>query len=83
MKRIVKWLVKKYALDAIKDAVAAKSDTVAAWSARVAGWLAKARLAVAYLERLAGRLQDGALTDDEADASIEEAEVLVGQVLQG
>ena len=80
MKTIVMWFVKKYALGAVQDAVSSKSDKVSAWSAKVGQWLAKARLVVAYLERLAERLKDGALTDEEADRTMEEAQILVKEV---
>ena len=63
MKKLVTYLAKRYALAAIKDAVAAHGPDVSVWAARVAGWLARARLVVAFLERLADRLRDGALSD--------------------
>ena len=81
MKSLVIWAAKKYALGAIQDAVTAKKENVAAWSKKIGVWLGKIRIVTAYLERLAERLSDGALTDEEADKCIAEAEVLAGEVL--
>ena len=81
MKSIVIWFAKKYALDAVKDAVAVRSGDVSYWSKRVGMWLGKARLVVAFLERLAERLNDGALTDDEATRTVEEAQLLAKEVM--
>ena len=83
MKKIVTYLAKRYALAAIKDAVAAHGPDVSVWAARVAGWLARARLVVAFLERLADRLRDGALTDEEADKTISESVLLAQEVTRG
>ena len=82
MKALVIWAAKKYALGAVKDAILAKRDDVAAWAKRVGTWLGKLRLVTAYLERLAERLADGVLSDDEADRCIEEAETLASEVLK-
>jgi hypothetical protein len=80
MKKLVTYLAKRYALAAVKDAVAAHGPEVSAWAARVGGWLARARLVVAFLERLADRLGDGALTDAEAGAIVNESVLLAQEV---
>ena len=77
MKAIAKYLAKKYAFAAVKDAVSAHGGAVSAWSVRVGGWLAVAQRVVAFLSRLSDRLADGELTDAEADATLEEAQGLV------
>ena len=81
MKSIVKWFAKKYALDAVKDAVSAQADDVSYWSKKVGQWLGKIRLVTAFLERLAERLSDGALSDEEADRTIEESQILAKEVM--
>ena len=81
MKSIVIWFAKKYALDAVKDAVSAKSDDVSKWSKKVGVWLGKIRLMTAFLERLAERLSDGALSDAEAERTIEESQILAKEVM--
>ncbi|MCQ2389528.1 MAG: hypothetical protein MJ138_07425 [Kiritimatiellae bacterium] len=81
MKKLVLWFVKKYALEAVKDAVSAKSEQVSLWATKVAVWLGRARLVVAFLERLNARLIDGQLSDDEAVTTIDESKLLADQVL--
>ncbi len=79
MKTLILWGVKKYALEAVKDAVSAKSKKVTYWSVKVADWLSRARLVCAFLERLVARLRDGQLTDDEASETIAESKLLAEQ----
>ena len=44
-------------------------------------WLGKIRLVTAFLERLAERLADGALSDEEADRTVEESQILAKEVM--
>lgn len=80
MKTLAIYLAKKYALSAVKDAIRAHGTDVAKWASRIGVWLGKLRVATAYLERLAERLNDGELDDAEADSTIKEAEVLAKEI---
>ena len=73
LKSVAIWLVKKYAVSAIQDAVAAKSPEVATWSKRISGYITKVHRVLAFLNDLAGRLSDGELSKQEAQDTIAEA----------
>lgn len=80
IKGLVVKLVKRYAVGEVRDAIRAKGDTVREWTPRVAKWLAKARLVVAFLERLAARLMDGELTAEEAERTEMELGILAEEL---
>ena len=77
MKKLIICLAKKYAVSAIKDAVAANKDTVARYAVGVGKWLGFARTVVTFLEKLAEKLYDGALTQAEADAVVSDCDKVV------
>lgn len=80
IKKLAVKLVKGYAVGALRDAIHARGEAVAKWAARIARWLAKARLVVAFLERLADRLKDGELDADEAARTEQELGILADEV---
>lgn len=80
MKTLVIWLVKKYALSAIKDVVAANKDKVSYYSDKLSFWIGKVKEALSFLEALASRLADGELTDDEATATIDDASKIIDSI---
>lgn len=80
IKSIVLKLVRRYAVGELRDAIHARGEAVAKWAERIALWLAKARLVVAFLERLAARLKDGELDADEAARTEQELGILAVEV---
>lgn len=76
LKSLAIYLVKKYAVAAVKDAVSAKKPEVASVAAKVAVYAQKAVSIVTFLNVLAQRLADGELTDQEAADTIAEAKDL-------
>lgn len=77
IKSIVKSLAKKYIISAIQEVVEAKKERVVYYTGLVSMWVMRLRSAILFLEGLCTKMEDGQLTDDEADAVIEEAEELV------
>lgn len=82
IKSLVLKLVKKYAVSAIKDAVRSKGEEVKKCAEKVGLWMAKARLVVAFLERLTARLADGELTDAEIGITTVEVKILADEVMK-
>lgn len=80
IKSLVIKLVKRYAIGELRDAIHARGEAVAKWAERIALWLAKARLVVAFLERLADRLKDGELDADELGRTETELGILAGEM---
>ena len=80
MKTLAVWLVKKYAVAAVQDAVKAKKPEVAEWATKIGGWIIKVNRLLAFLNALAGRLSDGELTDQEAADTIKEAKNIADSI---
>lgn len=80
MKSLVIWLVKKYALSAIKDAVSANKDKVAKYATATQVWLNRLNWITGFLNSLVDRLKDGELTDEEAEAVIIEANAILDSI---
>jgi hypothetical protein len=80
MKSLVIWLVKKYALSAIKDAVSANKDKVAKYATATQIWLIRLDNITGLLNSLVMRLKDGELTDEEAEEVINEANAILDSI---
>jgi hypothetical protein len=80
MKSLVIWLVKKYALSAIKDAVSANKDKVAKYATATKTWLIRLDRITGLLSSLALRLVDGELTDEEAEEIITETNTILDSI---
>jgi hypothetical protein len=80
MKSLVIWLVKKYALSAIKDAVSANKDKVAKYATATQTWLDWLDRITGLLNSLVARLKDGELTDEEAEAVIIETTAILDSI---
>lgn len=80
IKRLVTNLVKRYAIEYLRGAIRARGDAVRTWAARLKIILAKARLVVAFLERLVQRLEDGELSQAEVERTELELGILAGEV---
>lgn len=80
LKSLVIYLVKKYAVSAVQDAVAAKKPQVAEWATRISGYIVKINRLLAFLIALSRRLEDGELTDQEAADTIKEAKDIADEI---
>lgn len=80
LKSLAIYLVKKYAVSAVQDAVKAKKPEVAEWATKIGGWIVKVNRLLAFLNALAGRLSDGELTDQEAAETISEAKDIADSI---
>ena len=76
MNWLVKWGVKKYAVNIVNDALAKYNVNVDRARAIVATYANKLRLLLDFLDRLDAKLADGKLTEDEADALITDAKAI-------
>lgn len=77
IKSIVKALAKKYIISAIQEVVEAKKERVVYYTGLVGVWILRLKKAVEFLEGIVAKLDDGKITDEEADAVLAEAEKLV------
>lgn len=80
MKKLAIWLVKKYAVAAIQDAAEAKKPEVAEWATKIRRWILRIGYVVGFLSDLAAALEDGSLSDAEADAAVAKAKELAGEL---
>lgn len=80
MKSLVIWLVKKYALSAIKDAVSANKEKVAKYATASQIWLIRLERTTGLLKSLVVRLKDGELTDEEAEEIIAETNDILDSI---
>lgn len=80
LKSLAIYLVKKYAVSAVQDAVKAKKPQVSEWATKISGWIVKINRLLAFLNALAGRLSDGELTDQEAADTIAEAKDIAEEI---
>ena len=78
------WLiaaVKAIAISKLKKAVNAHGGELMKWSARIRGYIAKTQRVLAFLDRVAAKLEDGELKDAEVREAILDAKVLAKEVL--
>lgn len=80
MKSLVIWLVKKYALSAIKDAVSANKEKVAKYASASQVWLNRLDRTTGLLKSLVVHLKDGELTDEEAEEIITETNAILDSI---
>lgn len=80
LKSIIINLAKRYAVNAVQEAIACRKSDVAKWSSTVGVWVARVRLVVAFLERLSARLSDGELSNDEVETTTKELGDLADEV---
>ena len=73
MKWLINWGVKKYAVNIVNDALAKYNVNIDRARAIVATAIAKVEAVIAFLKSLDGKLADGKLTEQEADAITDEA----------
>ena len=73
MNWLVKWGVKKWLVGVVDNALAKYNVNIDRARAIVAMAIAKIEAVIAFLKSLDGKLADGKLTEDEADAITDEA----------
>ena len=73
MNWLVKWGVKKWLVGVVDNALAKYNVNIDRARAIVATAIAKIEAVIAFLKSLDGKLADGKLTEDEADAITDEA----------
>lgn len=76
MKTLAIWFGKKYALSVVQDLVKSKKEKVSEWSRRIGVWIERIGLVAKYLGTIAEALEDGELTEDEAQKAITDAKAL-------
>ena len=76
MNWLVKWGVKKYAINIVNSALDRYNVNVDRARAIVATYAGKLRLLLDFLDRLDKKLADGKLDEDEADALITDAKAI-------
>lgn len=79
------WLiaaVKAIAISKLKKAVNSHGGELMKWSARIRGYITKTNMVLAFLDRVAAKLEDGELTDMEANEAILDAKVLAQEVTE-
>lgn len=72
-KWLVKWGVKKWLVGVVDNAIAKYNTNIDRARAIVATAVAKTEAVIAFLKSLDKKLADGKLTEQEADATIDEA----------
>lgn len=73
MNWLVKWGVKKWLVGVVDNALAKYNVNIDRARAIVATAIAKVEAVIAFLKSLDGKLADGKLTEEEADAITDEA----------
>lgn len=73
MNWLVKWGVKKWLVGVVDNALAKYNTNIDRARAIVATAIAKIEAVIAFLKSLDGKLADGKLTEQEADAITDEA----------
>ena len=76
MNWLVKWGVKKWLVGVVDNALAKYNVNIDRARAIVATAIAKVEAVIAFLKSLDGKLADGKLTEDEADALITDAKAI-------
>lgn len=77
MKSLVMWLVKKYAISAINEALEHNKDNVSKANETFEKWVIRLEVIIEQLKKIMFRLSDSNITKDEVDASIEEIKKLI------
>lgn len=80
MNIIVKWAVKKYVLAIVNGALDKYNRNIAVARAYVSRYTGKVSALLRFLNSLDGKLADGKLTEDEADALTDEATKLAEEL---
>lgn len=73
MNIIVKWAVKKYVLNIVNGAIDKYNRNISVARAYVTAYIGKIEALLAFLKGLDAKLADGQITEQEADALVEEA----------
>ena len=80
MNWLVKWGVKKWLVGVVDNALAKYNVNIDRARAIVATAIAKIEAVIAFLKSLDGKLADGKLTEEEADAIVSEATKLAKEL---
>ena len=80
MNWLVKWGVKKWLVGVVDNALAKYNVNIDRARAIVATAIAKIEAVIAFLKSLDGKLADGKLTEEEADAIVSEAAKLAKEL---
>ena len=80
MNWFVKWGVKKYVLGIVNSALKAHGNSIKRAREIVATASTKIRAVLGFLDSFNEKLADNILTDEEADAAIEDATRLAGEL---
>lgn len=78
------WLIaaiKAIAISKLKKAVNAHGGDLVKWSYRIRGYIAKTQKVLAFLDRVAAKLEDGELSDADAHEAILDAKALAAEAL--
>lgn len=81
MNWLVEWGVKKWVLGAVNKALDAYWVNIDRARAIVAAYAGKLKALLAFLESLDKKLEDGKITEDEADAIVKEATELAKAIV--
>ena len=82
MKWLIKWGVRKWLIGVVNTALSEYADKVAKARLYLAVAIAKVEAVTTFLKALERKLEDGTLTDAEADASVEEAKTLAAKLME-
>lgn len=82
MNWLVKWGVKRWALNFINELLAKYKDNVQDALVIVDKAIAKAEAVLIYLKSVRAKLADNKIEDEEAEAIIKDAEALIKEILK-
>ena len=82
MQWLIKWGVKKWLVGVVNTALRDYADKIVKARLYLAVAIAKVEAVTTFLKALERKLEDGTLTDAEADASVEEAKTLAAKLME-
>ena len=74
---MLKWIVKKFVLGKVNDALDANQNTVATTKATVIVWVARLEKIISCLKSLLSKLDDGKIDSDELDQAASEIQKVI------
>ena len=82
MQWLIKWGVKKWLVGVVNTALVTYSDKVGVARVFLTAAIAKVEAVTAFLRSLDSKLTDNEISDEEADAAIEEAKTLAEKLIE-